>query len=200
MIWAILALLGVPLWLCALGILTAVVQNRKLRKRYGDIPVRVRRPGKKRWTRGHAIWVSDVFAWRGSPAAWNEELIQVSEASSRAADPEEHKKLHRLGDDPAVVTLALSGRHVPGIAGSPVTQGATRGQQTGRSPAEPRRTRVPIWSRTLSPDELHRTPNAVYETEGHRFESCRARSPGALRERYSRCGEHGGNSLGCCFD
>ena len=104
MIWAILALLGVPLWLCALGILTAVVQNRKLRKRYGDIPVRVRRPGKKRWTRGHAIWVSDVFAWRGSPAAWNEELIQVSEASSRAADPEEHKKLHRLGDDPAVVT------------------------------------------------------------------------------------------------
>ena len=69
MIWAILALLGVPLWLCALGILTAVVQNRKLRKRYGDIPVRVRRPGKKRWTRGHAIWVSDVFAWRGTPAA-----------------------------------------------------------------------------------------------------------------------------------
>jgi len=30
-IWAILALLGVPLWLCALGILTVVVQNRKLR-------------------------------------------------------------------------------------------------------------------------------------------------------------------------
>ena len=69
MIWAILALLGVPLWLCALGILTAVVQNRKLRKRYGDIPVGVRGPGKKRWTRGHAIWVSDVFAWRGTPAA-----------------------------------------------------------------------------------------------------------------------------------
>ena len=127
MIWAILALLGVPLWLCALGILTVVVQNRKLRKRYGDIPVRVRRPGKKRWTRGHAIWVSDVFAWRGSPAAWNEELIQVSGASSRAADPEEHKKLHRLGDDPAVVTLALSEGEPVQVAAPAERRGALLG-------------------------------------------------------------------------
>jgi hypothetical protein len=61
-IWAILVLLGVPLWLCALGILAIFASNRKQRKRPGDIPVRVRRPGKERWTRGHAIWVSDVFA------------------------------------------------------------------------------------------------------------------------------------------
>ena len=52
---AILALLGVPLWLCAILILVIVVRNRKLRKRHGDIPVRVKRPGKQRWTRGHAI-------------------------------------------------------------------------------------------------------------------------------------------------
>ena len=32
----------------------------------------------------------------------------------------------------------------------------------------------------LSPDELHRTPAPVYETEGHRFESCRARSWGFI--------------------
>jgi hypothetical protein len=107
MIWAILALLGVPLWLCALGILTLVLRNRKLRKRYGDIPVRVRRPGKKRWTRGHAVWVSDVFVWRGSPAAWNEDLLQVSGTTLRAPVPEERKKLHRLGEDPAIATLAL---------------------------------------------------------------------------------------------
>jgi hypothetical protein len=87
MIWAILALLGVPLWLCALGILAIFLNNRKLRKRYGDIPVRVRRPGKKRWTRGHAIWVSDVFAWRGSPAAWNEDLLQVIRVTPRDPRP-----------------------------------------------------------------------------------------------------------------
>ena len=107
MIWAILVFLGVPLWLCALGILSVVVQNRRLRKRYGDIPVRVRRPGKKRWTRGHAIWVSDVFAWRGSPAAWDEDLLQVSDVTLRDADPEEGKKLRRLGEHPSIVTLAL---------------------------------------------------------------------------------------------
>ena len=109
MIWAILALLGVPLWLCALGILTVVVQNRQLRKRHGDIPVRVHRPGKKRWARSHAIWVSDVFAWRGSPAAWREDLVQVTHATLRAADAGEQKKLHRLGEDPAVATLTLAG-------------------------------------------------------------------------------------------
>ena len=37
MIWAILALLGVPLWLCAAGITIIVFRNRSLRKRYGDI-------------------------------------------------------------------------------------------------------------------------------------------------------------------
>lgn len=106
-IWAILVFLGVPLWLCAVGILVIVLNNRKLRKRHGDIPVRVRRPGKKRWTRGHAIWVSDVFAWRGSPAAWNEDLVQVIGVTLRAPDAEERKKLHRLGDGFLIATLAI---------------------------------------------------------------------------------------------
>ena len=44
MIWAILAALGVPLWLCAIGIFMLLFNNRRLRKRYGDVPVRVRRP------------------------------------------------------------------------------------------------------------------------------------------------------------
>src|SRR6476469_6920518 len=105
MIWAILALLGVPLWLCAAGIVALVYRNKSRRKRHGDIPVRVQRAGKTRWTRGHAVWVSDVFAWRGSPAAWNEDLFQVTDASVGALEPEELKKLHRLGDKPAVATL-----------------------------------------------------------------------------------------------
>ena len=52
MIWAILAILGVPLWFCALAILIFVFRNRSLRRRLGDVPVRVLRPGKQRWTRG----------------------------------------------------------------------------------------------------------------------------------------------------
>ncbi len=108
MIWAILAVLGVPLWLCAIGILTVVFQNRRLRNRPGNVPVRVLRPGKSRWTFGHGVWVSDVFAWRGSPAAWREDLVQVSGASPRAADVEERKKLHRVGDQPVIATLELA--------------------------------------------------------------------------------------------
>lgn len=105
MIWAVLALLGVPLWLCALGILALVYRNKSLRQREGDLPVRVLRAGKTRCTRGHAVWVSDVFAWRGSPAAWREDLFQVTAATVGALEPEESKKLHRLGDNPAVATL-----------------------------------------------------------------------------------------------
>ena len=105
MIWALLAFVGVPLWLCVLGILAVVYRNRALRSRHGDIPVRVLRPGKTRWTRGHAVWVSDVFAWRGSPAAWNEYLELILGASVREATTQERKRLHGLGDALAVATL-----------------------------------------------------------------------------------------------
>jgi hypothetical protein len=107
-IWAILALLGVPLWLCAIGIVTLVFRNRGLRKRHGDIPIRVLRPGKTRWTRAHGLWVSDVFGWRASPAAWNEDLSQVVSASVRNAEAKERKALHRLGEQPAVADLTTA--------------------------------------------------------------------------------------------
>jgi hypothetical protein len=105
MIWALLIFLGVPLWLCALGISALLYRNRSLRKRHGDIPVRVLRPGKKRWTRGHAVWISDVFAWRGSPAAWNEDLQRIVTASIQEATTQDLKGLHRMGEDAVVVTL-----------------------------------------------------------------------------------------------
>ena len=107
-IWAILVLIGVPLWLIAIALLLMFFRNRKLRKRPGNMAVRVLPAGKKRWTAGHGIWVSDVFAWRGSPAAWNEDLLEVSGVSLQSANPEERKKLHRIGDDPVVASLALA--------------------------------------------------------------------------------------------
>ena len=104
---AILAIIGVPLWLIAIALLMLFFRNRKLRKRPGNIPVRVLGPGKKRWTSGHGIWVSDVFAWRGSPAAWNEDLFQVRSVAIHFADAQERKKLHRIGDGPVVASFAL---------------------------------------------------------------------------------------------
>ena len=118
MIWALLALLGVPLWLCALGVLALVYRNRGLRQRHGDIPVRVQRAGKNRWTRSHGLWVSDVFAWRGSPAAWREDLVHIADVSVRSAAPGEHKRLHRLGDGPVVATMTTSHGDVLHVAAS----------------------------------------------------------------------------------
>ncbi len=108
MIWALLALLGVPLWLCAVGIFALVYRNRSLRMRPGNNPVRVLKPGKSRWTRGHAIWVSDVFAWRGSPAAWSEGLEAIVDATLENPTPEDQKRLHRLGEHPCVARLTTA--------------------------------------------------------------------------------------------
>jgi hypothetical protein len=105
-IWALLAFIGVPLWLCALGILALVYRNRALRRRHGDIPVRVQPPGKTRWTRAHAVWVAEVFAWRGSPAAWNESLELIVGATLQDPSPEDLEKLHHLGD--AIVVASLT--------------------------------------------------------------------------------------------
>lgn len=92
MIWAALAFLG------------------------GDVPVRVRPEGTSRWVRGHAVWVSDVFAWRGSPAAWNESLEQVVDPAERDPSPQDHTALHRLGEDPVLVTMTTPDGHVFEVA------------------------------------------------------------------------------------
>ena len=138
MIWAILAVLGVPLWLCALGILLMLRNNRKLRKRPGDIPVRVLRPGKKRWARGHAIWVSDVFAWRMSPAAWKEDLILVRAASIRPANDTERKKLHHFAGDAVVASLASTDGDALKVAAQPESRPALLGPfSNGSGAGEP---------------------------------------------------------------
>jgi hypothetical protein len=91
-IWAILAAVGVPLWLCAAGILTLLLRNRSLRRR-------------ARWRRGHALWVHDVLCFRASPAGWKEELLWVEELTIRPATDEDG--LHRLGGDPVVARLSV---------------------------------------------------------------------------------------------
>jgi hypothetical protein len=105
MIWAVLVALGVPLWLCAAGITTFIVRNRALRRRPGNIPCRLRSAPDKRWVRGHGVWVHDVFAFRGSPAAWSERLLWAADVESRRPSGEEKKKLRRIGDQPVIATI-----------------------------------------------------------------------------------------------
>ena len=153
MIRALLVFVGVPLWLCALGMFTVIYRNRALRKRRGDIPVRVLKPGKTRWVRGHAVWISDVFAWRGSPAAWSEGLSRVVAVSAAPAAPEELKRRRRLGDEPVVATLTLEEgaalRSLLPAATAPPSSGPFNRCRTGTPRADdvnqPSRRR-PTWS------------------------------------------------------
>ena len=116
MVWVVLAAVAIPLWLFALGITVLASRNRDLRARQGNIPVRVLRPGKSRWVRGNALWVSDVFAWRVSRAAWNQELVHVVGLRLRAPDPAEQKRLHGLGVDPVVAVLSSADGSVRQVA------------------------------------------------------------------------------------
>ena len=63
MIWVILAAVGVPLWLCAIAVLTLVVRNRALRARPGNVAVRVRPEGKRRWYGLRAEPLAEVADW-----------------------------------------------------------------------------------------------------------------------------------------
>jgi len=108
-IWAILALLGVPLWFCAVGILVLVFRNRGLRKRATDIPMRLRVDAKGRWHRGHGLWVHDVLGFRGSPAAWNEALLWAASGTTRELTAKEAHKFRRL-DQPVVESPHFSGQ------------------------------------------------------------------------------------------
>jgi len=107
-IWAILALLGVPLWLCAIAILLLVFRNRGLRKRAADIPMRLRLDANGRWRRGHGLWIHDVLGFRGSPAAWDEALLWAADGAPRELTYEEAHKFRRL-DQPAAATFTAVG-------------------------------------------------------------------------------------------
>jgi hypothetical protein len=116
MIWAILVAVGVPLWLCAAGIGVLVLRNRSLRNREDNVPMRLRATPDGRWRRGHGLWVHDVLSFRASPAGWSESLLWVTDATADVATDAEKKKLHRLGDDPVIVSLAVDGGAVVEVA------------------------------------------------------------------------------------
>ena len=158
MIWAILLLLGVPLWLCAVAIGVLILRNRSLRKRAGNVPARLRTAPGKRWTRGHGLWVHDVWAFRGSPAAWSEKLVWVTGVTVRKATADEAGKLRGLGENPTVATFAYDGGTME-VATSDAHRAELIGPfVTSNSKSEPNAAGVESFSPFPTPDNRHGAP------------------------------------------
>ena len=86
MIWIILAVLGVPLWLIAIALITLL-----LNRNADPATCRCGSGAREAVDRGNAAWVHDVFAFRS--ATWEEVLEHVQGATVRPATPEEAHKL-----------------------------------------------------------------------------------------------------------
>lgn len=105
------AALGAVLTMLVLGTGALVVtlrRNRALRRRPSNVRAFMRQTDGERWLPGHGVWVNDVFAFRRSPAGWNETILWVTSASARTATEEELSRLRRIEGHPAIATFMLA--------------------------------------------------------------------------------------------
>jgi hypothetical protein len=68
-----------------------------------------------------------VFAWRGSPGVWSEDLVQVMGVTLRNPDAEERKKLRHLGDGFPIATLFIAEGETLEVAAGTQERGALLG-------------------------------------------------------------------------
>jgi hypothetical protein len=113
MIWALLAILGVPIWLVLGALAGALLSRRAVKTIPGTMRARFRvlsgsAPGlKERWPRssGYAVWVHDILVVHVGLALVRTRLLPVSTTGEieRRSQPE----LKRLGGEQAVLGLVL---------------------------------------------------------------------------------------------
>lgn len=128
MIWAILALLGIPLWLVVGLLLGALLTRRRVTRAPGVFKAKLKLdsgsiPGlKETWRGAHAVWVHDVLLlFKGFartraqplPVAKVEQLPQPMAAGEVKGLGDRPQAMRLRLDNGAVVTLADDGAHGP---------------------------------------------------------------------------------------
>jgi hypothetical protein len=114
MIWALLALLGVPIWLIVGMLTTAVWSRRRFRRAPGVFRCKLRTasgdvPGvADHWPRAfvYGRWVHDVLLVQKGIALVRTLPLPVT-AATDSAQPSDNHRLERLGPSQRVVTLRL---------------------------------------------------------------------------------------------
>lgn len=113
MIWATLALIGIPIWLIAI-VLLAVFRNRNKVRSNPDIFAYKLKTGDG-WQRkkGYARWVSDVLIFHAGIALIRTNAFQI--AATRVPT-ETAPPTKGLGEDPAVIEVTYEGGKIATIA------------------------------------------------------------------------------------
>ncbi len=123
MIWAILALLGVPIWLVVGGLAAALWNRSRVKNQDGVFPIKMRRlsgvePGEgDKWppVSSYALWVHDVLLVHKGLGLMQMMPLGVAGAEGpiESADPEEVK---RLGENPVLLQFRLDDESVLQLA------------------------------------------------------------------------------------
>jgi hypothetical protein len=114
MIWALLALLGVPFWLIGVGLGLTLLNRRRVKARPGVFRCKIRItsgsvPGlRERWPRSssYAFWVRDVLVVRAGLALVRTRVLAMTSAFGEI-DTRPRAELKRFGPEAAVLTFAL---------------------------------------------------------------------------------------------
>lgn len=114
MLIALLAVLGVDLWVIIVMLVVVVTRKRWVSHQPGAFKGAIRViegdvPGlRAKWKRGYGRWVRDILIWTNSPFLFRNELVLADALAgeTRAAKPGE---VRRLGKHPAIVPLVADG-------------------------------------------------------------------------------------------
>lgn len=107
MIWALLALLGVPIWIIVGVLGAAVVSRRRFQQTEGVFPVRIRTSVHEKFQRkAHARWVHDVLIVNKGLALARTDAYGVQ---SLVVSPRPSDEVKGLGEDPSFLAIRLDG-------------------------------------------------------------------------------------------
>jgi hypothetical protein len=146
MLWATLALLGVPLWIVAGGLAVMFWSRSKFKKQDGVFATKMRlesgsAPGVgEKWPpmSSFALWVHDVLLVHKGLGLMNTSPLGVAglEGSGEGVDPEEVK---RLGENPVILRFRLDNGAVLQMAASGEALELVQGPfSTSEAPGEDR--------------------------------------------------------------
>jgi hypothetical protein len=116
MIWALLALLGVDLWIIVTGLAIVLLRRRAVKRAPDAFKGKIRLTEgeidglSRRWKGGYGRWVRDVLVWHKAPFLFRTMLIPVDGADSSGSHAAGRREVSRLGKHPVIVAL-LAERH-----------------------------------------------------------------------------------------